>query len=297
MKARNDVFSRTIGPLALATLCLTFTGCHTTRVAETPAGPHFRILTYNVNWGRPRPDLAAALIRQSAAEIVCLQETTPEWEQFLRRQLGAEYSFIEFRHSSTRMGGGLAFLAKTPAQEVAYIPSDTGWFDGWIMKFDTAAGPVQVVNVHLRPPVSDRGSWISGYFSTGDDRLREMQRFYAKCEPGLPTLAAGDFNDSEHSAVVAWLKKQDLSNALPQFDRYSPTWHWNSGMVSLHRRMDHILYSPQLHCCEARVLKAGASDHFPVEAVFSRMEENHEHPEKEKLAGKTGGQQRLSRSF
>lgn len=297
MSTRNDVFSRTIGSLALATLLITVTGCHSTKVAETPAGPNFHLMTYNVNWGEPRPELAAALIRKSGADIVCLQETTPAWEQFLRQNLASDYSFVEFRHSTTRMGGGLAFLAKVPAREVAYIPSETGWFDGWIMRFETAAGPVQVLNVHLRPPISDRGSWISGYLSTGGDRLREMERFCARCESGVPTLVSGDFNDSPHSAVVEWLQQQKLINALPEFDRYSPTWHWSSGIISLHRRMDHILYSPELHCCAARVLPAGASDHFPVEAVFSREENKHEHPQKEKLAGKTGGQQRLSRSF
>jgi hypothetical protein len=83
---------------------------------------------------------------------VCLQETTPEWERFLTRDLGAEYSFAKFRESKGRMGGGLAFLSKVPARDVAYIPSETGWFDGWIVEFATAAGPVQVLNVHLRPP-------------------------------------------------------------------------------------------------------------------------------------------------
>jgi hypothetical protein len=140
MSTRNDVFSRTIGSLALATLLITVTGCHSTKVAETPAGPNFHLMTYNVNWGEPRPELAAALIRKSGADIVCLQETTPAWEQFLRQNLASDYSFIEFRHSTTRMGGGLAFLAKVPAREVAYIPSETGWFDGWIMRFETAAG-------------------------------------------------------------------------------------------------------------------------------------------------------------
>src|SRR5436309_15916825 len=60
-------------------------GCHSTRPPETGVGPRFHILTYNVNWGGPRPDLAAEVIRASGADVVCLQETTPEWAQFLRR--------------------------------------------------------------------------------------------------------------------------------------------------------------------------------------------------------------------
>lgn len=248
----------------LAALC----ACRSTRPPEVPGGPHVRVLTYNVNWGGARPDLAAEVIRHSGAEIVALQETTPEWEQYLRKTLGRDYRFSDFRNSKNRAGGGLAFLAKVPAREVAYVPSDTGWFDGWIMKFNTAIGPVQIINVHLRPPISDRGSWVSGYFSTDDDRKREMERFYSKREQQIPTVALGDFNDGENSDVIRWLEARSMINALPQFDRYNPTWKWRTSAITLKRRMDHILYSPDLYCSSARVIPAGASDHFPVEAVL-----------------------------
>jgi endonuclease/exonuclease/phosphatase family metal-dependent hydrolase len=228
------------------------------------------VLTFNVNWGGAHMDLAAQAIRNSGAEIVCLQETTPEWEAYLTRSLKAEYPFMEFRHSATRMGGGLAVLAKGPAQEVAYVPSETGWFDGWIVEFKTAVGPVQVVNVHLRPPISDRGSWVSGYLTTGADRESEIERFFAARKQGLPTLVMGDFNDGENSPSVRWLESQGLANALPQFDRSTPTWNWRYRGVTLKRRLDHILYTPDLHCSAARVLRSAASDHWPVEAVFSR---------------------------
>jgi endonuclease/exonuclease/phosphatase family metal-dependent hydrolase len=258
--------------LLLAALAVSAVSCRSTRPAEAPTGPHFAILTYNVNWGAPGPELAVDIIRQSGADIVCLQETTPEWEQYLRQELGREFSFVEFRNSKGRMGGGLAFLARVPAREVTYVPSDTGWFDGWIVAFETANGPVQVMNVHLRPPISDHGSWVSGYFNTGDDRVREMERFYARRRPGTPTLIAGDFNDSAGGPVVSWLEARQMINALPQFDSRSPTWQLRTSFVTLSRRMDHIVYSPELHCCSARVMKAGASDHFPVAAVFTRAE-------------------------
>jgi len=253
--------------LALELTC----GCRTTRTATLPTAPHLRVLTYNVNWGGARPDLAAEIIQLSGAEIVCLQETTPQWEQHLRQALGREYRFMQFRDSKHRMGGGLGFLAKVPAQEVAYIPSETTWFDGWIMKFETPLGPVQVINVHLRPPISDRGSWVSGYFSTDDDRRLEMEKFYASREPQTPVLVMGDFNDGESSSVVRWLEHKGMANALPQFDRYHPTWQWQTSVVTLKRRMDHILYSPEFDCTAARVIPAGASDHFPVEAILTKV--------------------------
>ena len=63
-----------------------------------------------------------------------------------------------------------------------------------------------------------------------------------------------------------------MVNALPQFDRNSPTWKWKTSVVTLERRMDHILYSLELDCIAAKVIPAGASDHFPVKAIFTREE-------------------------
>jgi len=214
--------------------------------------------------------LAGEKIRQSGADIVCLQETTPQWEEYLRQALGREYPLAEFRESTNRMGGGSAFLAKVPGRDVAFVPTDSGWFDGWIMKFETAIGSVQVINVHLRPPYSDSGSFVSGYFTTGGERQREMERFYEAREPQLPTLVLGDFNDREHSAVTRWLQGNGMTNALPQFDAYSPTWKWETSVVTLKRRMDHIFYSSDFDCAAARVIPAGASDHFPVEAILTK---------------------------
>ena len=245
-------------------------GCKSIRPAERPPAEHFSVMTYNVNWGAPGADQTAELIRRSEAGIVCLQETSPQWEQFLRRTLPHEYTFTEFRNSRDRMGGGLAFLSKFPAHEVAYIPSDTGWFDGWIVEFETPLGPVQILNVHLRPPISDGGSWVSGYFTTKDDRMAELEKFYSRKRPGIPTLVMGDFNYNPNSRAVRWLQEQGMHNALPEFDSSTATWQWRYRGVTLSRRMDHIVYSPELHCASARVIQAGASDHFPVSAVFAK---------------------------
>jgi endonuclease/exonuclease/phosphatase (EEP) superfamily protein YafD len=129
-------------------------------------------------------------------------------------------------------------------------------------------GNVQVVNVHLRPPVSDGGSWVSGYLSTGDDREREIKQIYAQRRKDLPMMVAGDFNDGEGSGVLRWLQTQGMRNALPQFDSYTPTWQWRVSALTLRRRMDHIVYGSELQCHEARVVKGGASDHYPVIGLF-----------------------------
>lgn len=251
-------------------LFLTFAcGCSTVRRAETPRAPSFRIVTYNVNRGSD-PKEIAEVIRQTGAEIVCLQEAD-DFEEALRPLLSKDYPTIQFRDSETLVGGEFAFISKYPAHEVSWIPSETGWFGGWIMQFETPLGPVQVLNVHLKPPFKGRRfRALRGYLFTRGERLREIQHFYGEIDRHSPLVVVGDFNDTPHSRAVRFLERNGLKSALPQFDRKSPTWYWPTKTVTLRRRIDHILYSGQLECSEARVIRDGPSDHFPVEAVFTK---------------------------
>jgi hypothetical protein len=99
----NCGLARNVGQLVQMKPCFVLlasailvTGCRAVRQAELPAQPYFRIVTYNVNWGAPRPELAVEILKHSEADIICLQETTPEWEQFLRRELEGDYPLAEF---------------------------------------------------------------------------------------------------------------------------------------------------------------------------------------------------------
>ena len=254
-------------PIVVVALALLCSGCARIRKPTAPTGQHYRILTYNVNRGSD-PKEIAEVIRRAGADIVCLQETD-DVEADFKAALASEYPTMAFRDSETRVGGGFAFLSKYPAREVAWIPSETEWFAGWILEFETPTGPVQVLNVHLRPPIKGRRSFVKGYLFSRGDRLREVEFFYSKRDAKTPLIVAGDFNDTAGSRAGSFLKRKGLTNALPEFDRRTPTWKWRSGWLTLRRRMDHIFYSSDLECFSARVIEAGPSDHFPVEGIFA----------------------------
>lgn len=144
--------------LVLSWIFLLVCGCGTARKSITPSGPHFSIITYNINRGS-NPAQIAAVLKSNQADIVCLQEADG-FERPLRAELSNHFPTIELRDSDTRVGGEYAFLSKYKAREVAWIDSETGWFGAWIMAFDTPLGPIQVLNVHLKPPISRGGSWV-----------------------------------------------------------------------------------------------------------------------------------------
>lgn len=256
--------------LRIALPLLVLAGCAAPRKPEVPTGPSFTILTWNVNWGGPGPELVPRTIAAEDPDIVCLQETTPAWEAFLRPALERRYPHIAFRHSGG--AGGQALLSRLPFREVSYEPSPVGWFPVWTVVAETPAGSVQIQNLHLHPAVNERGSVTpAAYLYTSPKaRLKEVKTSTQVLDPQVAALVVGDLNE-EDSYAVDHLGTLGFIDALAEFDTSSHTWKWRTSVgITVTSRLDHILYDRHLHCTEARVVKAGASDHDPVVAVFQR---------------------------
>ena len=242
------------------------------RMPEIPAGPHLKVLTFNVNYGGPDPEGALAAIREEDAGLVCLQETTPAWEAFLRAGLADRYPHADFHHAGG--AGGLAVFSKFPLRRDALVPSAAGWFPALVYTAaDTPLGAIQVLNLHLHPAVNEAGSFTpAAYLSTSPAaRLEEIQEMERYLNPQLPAIVLGDFNESDSGPAIERLRERGFKDALSEFDAYSPTWRWRTSLgFTVKHRLDHVLYSPHWRCVEARVVAGGASDHFPVVAVFER---------------------------
>jgi endonuclease/exonuclease/phosphatase family metal-dependent hydrolase len=234
-----------------------------------PSGPHFSVMTYNVNYGMPGAAEAARAIRETDADIVCLQETTPAWREYLTAKLGDRYPHCRYKHGAA--AGGMGVLSKLPFRDVAYTEPQAGWFPSWIIEAETPLGPVQICNVHLRPPLSDRGSISpSAYMNTPKTHAREIAEAYGKMDSNRPRLIVGDFNENDSGGGIAWLGKWGFKDALSQFDTSSNTWRWKVGAITLRNRFDHILHSGDLHSASAWVVAKGKSDHLPVVAIVEK---------------------------
>jgi endonuclease/exonuclease/phosphatase family metal-dependent hydrolase len=242
------------------------------RPGEGATRPSFTVVTYNVNFGMPSAEEAVRALAEIDADIVCLQETTPEWERLLRGRLGGRYPHVQFRHWPG--AGGQAVLARRPFRSVSWRKPTAGWFPGWIVRADTPAGEVQVLNVHLRPSLAEGGRVSLGaYLDTPQVRRQEIRELVAGLDANLPALVVGDFNEGDRATAVGWLRGQGFADALGQFDPHANTWRWRTSLLALRERFDHILHSPHVRCLDARVAKRGASDHFPVVARFQAAED------------------------
>ena len=217
--------------------------------------------SYNVNYGLAGDaetlDAAAAL----GADILVVQEVTPEWARALAQRFGRDLPHQLFL-PDPRGAGGLAVLSRWPVAQHAYVGSPIGWFPGWVLHVQTPRGPLQVLTVHLRPPVADTGGFVVGAFTTGDDRLAELQAYVDTLAPELPTVIAGDFNERTGPSI-SLLDDLGYTQALPPGD----TWRWPTPVLTLRNQLDHLFISPGLEARDGAVLDLGRSDHLPVRAT------------------------------
>ena len=243
---------------------------HATRAPRAPEAdePAVEVLTYNVNFGIPGDEDTLAAIESSQADVVFLQETNEQWQAAASHRLAKRWPHQ--RWISQPAAGGQAVLSRWEFSGPEVIDAPTGWFPGVRVVASTPLGAVQVLSVHLHPPVSESGSWVKGYFSTTGLRRLEVEAFAEHLSARYPTLVVGDFNEGTSGDAVGWLERNGLRSALPEFAPKAKTWRWQEGPVHLSAQFDHLAYSDALEPLSAEVLPLGNSDHLPVRAVFTR---------------------------
>jgi endonuclease/exonuclease/phosphatase (EEP) superfamily protein YafD len=222
------------------------------------------VLSYNVNFEQVDARTLDALL-DADADVALLQEATPEWEAVIRPAAADRYPFVEFRYGPP--DGGMAILSRYAVETVAWIPSPANSFPAWCVTFDTPLGRLRTLHVHLHPPL-DEGGLMSGYFTTDEERLAEIEHFL-QCFDGPPDLAVGDFNEGEGPAVdrVVAAGLRDAAEISPPPAR---TWAYDTRFGELEGRPDHVFVGPALGVAAVDVREVGGSDHRPLRVTLGR---------------------------
>jgi len=229
-----------------------------------------RVMSYNVNFGVAGDPAAVAAIASAKPQIVLLQETNEVWEQTL--VAGSSYKHHRFAPPKELPAGGLGVLSRYPIVTIEELPSVGGPFFAWRVVIDTPSGRIQILNLHLRPPMSDGGSWVVGYWSTRETREQEIAWHLERLDPELPTLLAGDFNEEPDGRAMTYATDRGYTDAIAQFAKGRQTWHWPVGSITLRFQLDHIMYDTRFMAVAGGIVEAGNSDHRPVWADFERVD-------------------------
>ena len=200
-------------PAALI-LALLSSGCsHAPELQPTPPGPRpaLRLMTYNVNFGIAGDGPTLAAIESGQADVVFLQEINKPWETSLRARFDGAYPHAVFYPRGG--AGGIGVMSRLPIRAQELIPRGSRRLvPGAAPGARFAAGPLQVLVVHLRPPVSDGGSFISGHFTAPAIHKKEIARFCQTLDRNLPTMVVGDFNEEEDGRAIVYLARGACAN-------------------------------------------------------------------------------------
>lgn len=243
------------------------------RQPSRPARPapacHLRVMTYNVNFGIPGDGPTIDAIERGGADLVLLQETNAAWEHALRTRFRGLYPHIAFHHCCG--AGGLAILSRHRFADGEILrPEGKGWFPAWRVELQSPIGRLQVMLVHLHPPLGENGGVVSGFFTSGAIREAEAARLIQALVPSIPALVAGDFNEEAGGGALRQFLEQGFVDVLQEMTPDSPTWRWKTSVGTLRRQFDHILHPRDIEVFSAEVLDAGRSDHLPVVATLGR---------------------------
>lgn len=261
---------RLLLPLTLAALAMT---AGSSSPSAAPATHAVRLMTYNLNYANP--DVAGTLdaIAAGDADVVVLQEITEAWRAALRARFARTYPHQAYRIFA-RAAGGAAVLSRLPiTHEESWgpPPGSGAYFPAQRIVLAAPAGPLQLLNVHLRPCI-DGGSWIKGFLTTPPLRRKEIEAHWHKLDARLPTVIAGDFNEDDTGRAIDFLEGHGLTRiptSGPRSWRYEV--HEHGGATELLKMdLDHVLIDRHFTAHDARVLDAGASDHRPVVVTLRR---------------------------
>jgi endonuclease/exonuclease/phosphatase family metal-dependent hydrolase len=266
-RARGVAFVLALLALFFGTACKDATG--RAPRAPTPGVPNFTVMTFNVHRYMSSDESTVAEIGARNADIVSLQEPTEAWKQVIEARYRQQYPYMLFAPRDD--AGGLAVLSHFPLVDrgVISIPGDPGaWHPAWYVLVETPAGPVQVLNVHLRSMFEGDSNFLSNYLSTGHDHTYEMSVFMEGKLTGVPMIITGDFNEGPSGKAVKWTEDRGFQDAVPIFDPDATTWQGDAIAKGVKLNIDRVMFDSAFDPLDAWVEPKVGSDHRAVIAWF-----------------------------
>jgi endonuclease/exonuclease/phosphatase (EEP) superfamily protein YafD len=223
--------------------------------AERGDGPVLRVLTANLLHGACDPDAVVELVRESNADVVALQEYTPEIDRKLRAAGLAE--LLVHRLTDPAPGGrGAALFSRYPLSAAGLRTHPGGHRAVSATVAVPGTGPVHVECVHplslYRPGTVP--AWRAG--------LAELP---AVAPDGPVRVLLGDFNATlDHRALRALLGTGYRDAAAVVGRGLIPTWPYAAYGPVPRLTLDHVLADRRVRVGAVTVHPVPGSDHRAV---------------------------------
>ncbi|PTL85097.1 hypothetical protein DAT35_05230 [Vitiosangium sp. GDMCC 1.1324] len=230
-------------------------------------------MTYNVLYDAPAEDVEKSLdvIEKEKPDILCLRELTPGFAKAFRKRLGKEYPHTVLAPRGGTWGVGIA--SRHPLLRTERFPEKPHRLPAMEADLKLDGRELKVVCVHLMAPGAKHTRSESLLESLEkNEKLREKQSkaLMSRYEDEKkPLLLLGDMNEGRRApAMKAFAAAGFVHSCDGPVTSCGNTWPGaNTALLSV-VEIDHIL-GRGLTFSEARVLRSGGSDHYPVRALFS----------------------------
>jgi vancomycin resistance protein VanJ len=247
-------------------------------VTPSPDAETIRLFTYNLHAERALFAPMVAVIRESGADVVALQEMTQEATAYFEAELADLYPYRAL-HSFPNWYYGRGILSRYPILEDHAWP-ETAPITVRLQRvsLDVAGRPVAVYNFHAPPsyPI-----WGEGYdIRPRAEQIADLLEL-AEAEPGA-VLLMGDFNttylDENYQQIVRQFADTHYEVGWG-LGFTNPDWRYEnaregSPLIPPYNRLDYIFHSPHFRAIESRVWDdSGGSDHLPMYAVVEFLVE------------------------
>jgi endonuclease/exonuclease/phosphatase (EEP) superfamily protein YafD len=235
----------------------------------SPDAPRIRLLTYNMHAERNLLVPMADLIRSSGADVVAMQEFSPEAAQFIDSALADVYPYRAL-HPVSSPYHGRGILSRYPIQ------SDKAWPEEYPIpvrlqqvKILAQGQRVIIYNMHAPPSYPIFGQGLD--FRPRGQQISDLLTL-ASSDAGAVILM-GDFNtldlDENYAQITA--QYQDAYREMGWGLGFTnPDWSWENSregpsFIPPYQRVDYVFYRGPLAAMQARVWPtSGGSDHRPV---------------------------------
>lgn len=229
------------------------------------------LLTYNVFFRNRLPQRSLDVITQSQAELITLQEVTPEWQTLLGQRLKHSHPFSR---SLARNGThGMAVFSSLRIVSDTFLNDDSGRPVAQFVELEKQGKKLLLINTHLASPAAavEHPEAFLQHFSSSyalrRQQFSEIGRLIAACYSHVGSLIlAGDLNtlwaeplyrDLQYNWVDLFREKgKGSARNFPNSSRSAP-------LVTL----DYIMLRGAIGPVRARVQEGGSSDHLGVYGI------------------------------
>lgn len=229
--------------------------------AEASVGPTLSVAFANTLFSNPTPELAAAALAGSDADVLVLAEFTPGMQAALEAAVGAEYPHRSESVMGPPSSNGIAVWSRLPI--VSGGPVEVGGRTAIDVTLQVAGTVVRVLAVHTSPPTHDAAYW--------GRQLRAVRDRAA--EGDVRTLVVGDLNGSRWHPSFRVLLDSGWTDTHEAMGRgWSVSWPTDEGWLPpTFVRLDHSLYGDGLTPTSLVDIEIPGGDHRGFAATYAVM--------------------------